>query len=328
MSLKKVYAVVVSYNAVELIKRCVESLVDSDHDVQIVVVDNASTDGALEYLKAHHAVNCITLDKNVGFGRANNLGISFALNHGADYIFLLNQDATVCSDTIGKLVCEAEKQPDMGIVTPMHLNADGSGIDPNFSTYLVRDNHFFISDLYLDRDVRRTYELSFANAAAWLLSRDCLTSVGGFDPLFFMYGEDDDFCRRVRYHRYKIGFVPSAVIYHARNNYDDENSTSKKSHYKKSASMLLYLKNPKGRLRYWFIQWLIKVLSEGLQLTARRDFEGLIKHIRLVVHNIGRLPQIRQNRAKCKIRGAHWLNFDASTSRIQEPSSPPVTKIN
>ena len=78
---------------------------------------------------------------------------------------------------------------------------------------LVKKN--FLSDLCLNK-VSDIYETKFVNAAAWMISRKCLEMIGGFDPLFFHYGEDYNYCQRVQYHGLKVGIVPSSSIYHNR----------------------------------------------------------------------------------------------------------------
>ena len=76
-------------------------------------------------------------NKNIGFGKANNIGISLAMKKGADYVFLLNQDAWVEDKTLEKLINIHRKQPKFGIVSPMHLNGKGDELDYNFSKFIV-----------------------------------------------------------------------------------------------------------------------------------------------------------------------------------------------
>jgi GT2 family glycosyltransferase len=135
---------------------------------------------------------------------ANNIGIQAALAAGADYILLLNQDAYLNQDTVRILVRCAQANSQYGILSPLHLNGDGTAIDPMFVGYIAQGAPRYYSDLYL-RQCKFVYDISFANAAAWLITRECLLTVGGFDPLFHMYFEDVDYCHRARFHR--IGLV-------------------------------------------------------------------------------------------------------------------------
>jgi len=130
-------------------------------------------------------------------------------------VFLLNQDAVVENDTIEKLVKVARENPEFGIFSPLHLNGDGSEIDQNVIDYLLRGNRMFFNDLFF-HNLQPVYKLPYINAAAWLMARKCIEAVGKFDPLFFMYGEDNDYSFRVLKSGFKIGLVPDAKIYHKR----------------------------------------------------------------------------------------------------------------
>lgn len=298
-----VYVVIVTYNGARWIGGCLQSLAASDRPVETIVVDNASTDETGNIVADYPNVEFLPQTNNLGFGGANNAGIKKALEKGADFVFLLNQDATVCPDTIGNLLKVATENPQYGILTPLHLDANGDKIDPYFANYLVKadpmDN--FYSDLYFDR-VRPRYELPYANAAAWLMSRKCLMTVGGFDPVFFMYGEDNDYCERVRWHGLKVGFVPSSVIHHARSQ-DSKGANP----LRETSSSLLYLKQQKWAFRYRLIHWLIDVFAEFGHLLVRRNMPGVVRHLRIVRKTLKLLPQIRRNRERCRRVGAHWL---------------------
>jgi GT2 family glycosyltransferase len=90
-------------------------------------------------------------------------------------------------------------------------------MDRNFSNYVRFDaNPAFYSDHVLGRQLQDVYDVPFVNAAGWLLSKTCLMTVGGFDPIFFHYGEDDNYCQRVSYHGFKIGVLPSTYMVHDR----------------------------------------------------------------------------------------------------------------
>ena len=212
-----VWAVVVCYNGGPLLRKCLESLLRSTLRVAVVVIDNGSTDGSIQLIQNEFpSVRLVLSPENLGFGRANNEGIQLALQRGAEHVFLLNQDAWVEPDALSHLVGLSRQRPELGIISPVHLNTDGSALDHGFANYLRADRcPGFISDLYVQR-LKDYYTLPFVNAAAWLLTRQCLEKVGGFNPVFFMYGEDVDLCHRVRFHGLGIGVVPRAMIYHAR----------------------------------------------------------------------------------------------------------------
>lgn len=216
----RIYAVVVTYNGERWLDNCFGSLCQSSIPLSIIAIDNGSSDNTTSLIKSNFpGISLIETGENLGFGKANNIGIKKAYNDGADYIFLLNQDAWVEKDTIDKLVTAAEIRPQFGIISPIHINGSGSALDLSFSKYLnpVHCPDFF-SDTYLKRLKNDIYEAIFINAAAWLMSRNCIEQIGGFNPLFHLYGEDDNYIHRLRYHGLKIGVYPHSVIYHDREN--------------------------------------------------------------------------------------------------------------
>ena len=135
-------------------------------------------------------------ESNLGFGKANNLGISYALNNSCDYVFLLNQDAYLEKDVIDRMLAVHKKNTDYGVLSPIHLNGEGNKLDKNFSNYINYNGNPY---LYLDAlkgETKEIYEVPFVNAAAWLIPAATLKIIGGFDPLFFHYGEDNNYCQR------------------------------------------------------------------------------------------------------------------------------------
>ncbi|MDJ1504698.1 glycosyltransferase family 2 protein [Xanthocytophaga agilis] len=244
-----VWAVIVHYNGEEWIHKCLQSLTESVLPLHIVVVDNNSTTqtGIQIIQNEFPHITFIHSKENIGFGKANNIGIDLAMAHQADYVFLLNQDAWIENNTIERLLSVSLNKPDFGIISPFHLNTTGSALEYGFSKYLETDKcPNIISDIYL-KQTKEIYPLSFVNAAAWLLTRDCIKIVGTFDPLFFMYGEDLDYCQRCQYHNIRIGVTPDATICHARPYPSAQNvgkSIWKQSDkYKLQGNLLAVLKN-------------------------------------------------------------------------------------
>lgn len=219
---QKISAIVVTYNATRnnWLHKCLDSLQNATVKTNIIVIDNASTDDTVNIIKKQYPeITLIESPTNLGFGKANNIGLENALRNGADYFFLLNQDAWVESETLQKLIQGFEKNKDYGIVSPLHLNGEGSALDFNFSNY-ISPNHCknLYSDYVLNKVENRIYESGFINAAAWLVSKECLRKVGGFSPTFFHYGEDVNYIQRLKYKNLKIGIYPFATIYHDREN--------------------------------------------------------------------------------------------------------------
>jgi len=154
-------------------------------------------------------------NKNHGFGQANNIGISYALKQGAEYVFLLNQDAYFVGDCLEKLIAIHQKNKDYGVLSPVHLNGDKTKLDDTFNYFLTK-NKKILDDCVLGNDRDKIYDIPFVNAAAWLISKNVLKKVGGFDPIFFHYGEDNNYCQRLKYHNLKVGISLENYVIHDR----------------------------------------------------------------------------------------------------------------
>jgi GT2 family glycosyltransferase len=219
-----VHVIVVTYNGKEWIDTCIQSLVSSNKKNEIIVIDNASWDGTQEIIRKKYSnISFIQNEKNLGFGQGNNVGIRKALTADTDYLFLLNQDAWVEEDTIEKLIEVAEQNPDYGIISPLHFNGKGDKLDYKFTKYILGGhNHALLPDIVLKQSgLPTSIEVQFVNAAAWLLPRKTIEIVGGFNPLFFHYGEDRDYINRVKFRGLKIGVCSQAKINHDRENRDN-----------------------------------------------------------------------------------------------------------
>ncbi|APG60113.1 glycosyltransferase family 2 protein [Christiangramia salexigens] len=216
MEQNKVFVIIVSYNGMRWIGDCINSILTSNISVNIIVVDNASTDGTSQYIRDNfEGIKLIENNKNIGFGKANNQGLSYALKQSCDYVFLLNQDTLIEPDTIDILIESSKNNPEFGIISPVHLDATGKHLDPSFLFYIKKEEGIiFLEDCILNKRRKEIYELKMINAAAWLLPTKTLDILGGFSPLFFLYGEDDNYCQRATYHKLKIGFTPAAFITH------------------------------------------------------------------------------------------------------------------
>lgn len=220
-----IYVVIVSHNPMKWIDKCMGSLKQSLCSLNTIVIDNNSSDDSGEYIKKNYPeVDYIQLVENLGFGAANNIGIKKAYEANADYVFLLNQDAWIEPDTIVTLIKAHKNEPQYGILSPMHLNGKGDGLDHNFSLYINPSKcKKLYSDIYLKSTKDKLYEVEFVNAAAWLLTRECIETVGGFNPSFFHYGEDNNYIQRTKFKKLKVGVLPTCKIFHDRETRIDSN---------------------------------------------------------------------------------------------------------
>jgi GT2 family glycosyltransferase len=267
-----VVSVIVSYNALRWIDKCISSLLQSNIATQVVLIDNASTDGTVEYVREKFtSIKIFEQQKNLGFGQANNVGLKYALTQNAEFVFLLNQDAWIDSNTLEGLIEQAKRNSAYAILSPFHKTYDGQGTEFYFNDFVIK--HYtpkLLNDLEL-RQLDTIYETEFVHAACWLLPIKTLTSVGGFDPLFFHYSEDNDYVQRVRKYGLKIGVIPQFNVYHFGTNaaLDINNSKFVKNR------LLLELKNPAGSTFGVLLLFIKKVLNN----IAKQNAKGLSNYL-------------------------------------------------
>jgi GT2 family glycosyltransferase len=205
---KRIFVVIVTYNGAKWIEKCIHSLLESSYPIEIIIIDNCSTDDTVLLLKRFDCIHFILSVENLGFGKANNIAIDYALKNEADYVFLLNQDTWIFKDTIAQLLHVAEADASFGIVSPMHFSGNATTLDESFKIYLSRNTKRFT--------VINAVSVPFVNAAAWLVSKTCFEKVGLFEPLYNHYGEDRNYCDRVLYHHFKIVVAENSKICHDR----------------------------------------------------------------------------------------------------------------
>ncbi len=221
--------ITVNYNVKEFVLNLVISLKKAlvDFSYEIIVVDNASQDGSVEFLREKFSdINIIANNKNLGFGKANNIGLSLAKGK---YICLINPDAIVKEDTFKVMIDFFENTPNAGLAGCKVLNPNGTlqlacrrgfpGPWTSFtkvsglSTLFPKSKLFAKYNLtYLDEN--KTYEVDAISGSFMMFRREVYEKVGGFDPDFFMYGEDLDLCYRVQKAGYKVYYVHKTEVIH------------------------------------------------------------------------------------------------------------------
>ncbi len=206
----KILAIIVSYNFTKWMDKCLGSLKASSVPVDIIVLDNGSKDDTVKTLRERYPeVTLIENKSNLGFGKANNIGLHKADREDYDGVLLLNQDAWIDTNTLAALTTASRKHPEYGILSPVHLTGSGDKIEHGFSAYSG------LSDLHrLPED--EVTEVPFINAAIWYLPMRALREVGFFAPIFYHYGEDKDLANRMLHYGWKTGFVPAVFGYHDR----------------------------------------------------------------------------------------------------------------
>ncbi len=207
----RILSIIVCYNAMPWLDKCIRSLMGASVKSDVLVVDNGSTDGTQAYISSNFpSVRFVQNPNNQGFGMANNIGLRIARDEDYDYVYLINQDAWVEKDTLKSLLSAA--RPEFGILSPVQKAANGK-LDKRFKarcgTYLRRAEKLVSGEKLI-------VKVPFVMAAHWLISRKALLAVGGFSPAFRHYGEDDNYIHRLFYHGFKCGVVPAASAVHDR----------------------------------------------------------------------------------------------------------------
>jgi N-acetylglucosaminyl-diphospho-decaprenol L-rhamnosyltransferase len=216
-----VAVVVVTYNALPWIERCLESV----RAYETIVVDHGSKDGTLELVRERFPDVRLLQQENRGLGGGSNAGMRVT---STDYVLLLNSDAWALGDAVERLVAFAEERPDAAVVGPRLLNPDGS-LQPSvrgFPTlWRLATEYFFLRKLaprsqalnafYASRfshdEVR---EAEFVMGACMLVRREAVDTVGPFDEDYFMFSEETDWCYRFRQAGWKVLFYPGAEFVH------------------------------------------------------------------------------------------------------------------
>jgi GT2 family glycosyltransferase len=248
-----VSVIIVSWNARDYLTQCLESLTREvcRYPMEIIVVDNASTDGSAEMVEARFPkVRLVCNGNNLGFAKANNVGIS---KSSGRYLCLINSDVKVLKDCITRLVEECERRPGVGMVGPRVIAGDGTmqrscrGF-PTLWNMLCRalalDSVFRTCRLFTGHTLAHwaqdsTRPVDILSGCFWLVRREALAEVGLLDESFFIYGEDMDWCKRFWTHRWELLFVPEAQAVH----YGGASSSN--------APVRFYIEMQRADLQYW-----------------------------------------------------------------------------
>jgi len=276
--------VIVSYNVKKLLKDCLESIFNFQFSIfnyEVIVVDNASSDGSAGFIKSL-IINGLTNLKlienkeNLGFAKANNLG---AKNSKGEFILFLNPDTKVCPGSLDKIVEFLETHPDVGVVGPQFLNADGSfqpsiGVYPSIlSLVLDKPIDFLERRLSLVRPFLGFFSVKYkkffkpspvdwVSGAALICRRQVWEELNGFDEKFFMYFEDVDFCFRAKKAGWKVYHLPESKIFHLRGKSQPAKSRKKAKIYYQSQDY--YFQKNKSQLYLWlvkFVRWPYQILD-------------------------------------------------------------------
>ena len=221
--------IIVNYNVKEFLLNSLESIQHASHNIstEIIVVDNNSNDGSIPAVKSKFpSVITIENKENVGFGKANNQALEICKGN---FILLLNPDTLVREDTFEKMIKFLKNNREVGLAGCKVLNPDGTLQLPcrrsfpkpwvSFTKVIGLSKLFPKSKLfakynltYLDEN--KSYEVDAVSGSFMMLTRESYNKTKGFDPIFFMYGEDLDLCYRVQENGFKVFYFSETEIIH------------------------------------------------------------------------------------------------------------------
>jgi len=239
--MKKVFLIILNWNGGKMTVNCLRSLegIKTDGvDVEIIVVDNGSTDNSLKLIEdfkfkiedSHLRLKVLRNKTNLGFAEGNNKGIRYALEEGADFICLLNNDTRVSPDFLLHLIKVAESGEKIGIVggkiyfergyefhkERYKLNELGKVIW--YAGGEIDWDNVYATHRGVDEVDCGQYEVQveteYVNGCLMLIKREVFEKVGFFDPKYFLYFEENDFCQKALKAGFKLVFTPKAVIWH------------------------------------------------------------------------------------------------------------------
>lgn len=304
--------IIVNYNVKDYLLQCLRSLNASVGSVttEVIVVDNDSHDGSVDELQPlFPSVRWIALDENIGFGRANNVGLEHASGR---YVLYLNPDTIIGADTLSVMCRFLDEHPTTGIAGCKVLNPDGSfqvacrrGLPTPWVSFCKL---FGLQRLFPSSKLFAGYNLTYlpvddtyavdALIGAFMVGRtDLMRSLGGFDPAFFMYGEDIDLCYRVQQAGFDVTYVHTTSIVHYKGESTKRSSINEvrvfydameifaKKHFGGSRIFLAFLRLGIGvravlaralRKRREIITWLLDMLALNAALLAATSvrFDG------------------------------------------------------
>ncbi len=219
-TLPAIAVIVLNWNGRAMTLDCLESL-DQVRTARVlrIVVDNASTDGSVEEIRSRYGnrVSVLVNEENLGFSRGNNIGIRYALERGAQFVLLLNNDTVVAPDFLDHLVAPMAAEATVGIT------------GPKIYYYTPRDRIWFAGgEIFLARGTARHIgirerdhgqfdrrrEVDYVTGCALMARREVFDTIGALDASYRAYFEDADFCMRARRAGFRVEYVPEAKVWH------------------------------------------------------------------------------------------------------------------
>ncbi len=293
MTNASVVTVIVNWKLKEETVSSIRSLQSSEVPSSIIVVDNGSNDGSAEYISRHcPGVRLLVLPSNIGFGPACNRAISKVLKEiNYDFIFLLNNDATLDSHALSELINAAELFPKAGIFGAKVYYRDKpdtiwyAGARRRQGVLTATDGARGIVD---DGQFEFCHEVDYIFGAAMMVRRKVFEEIGMFDKRFFLYMEDLDFCIRAQKAGFLLVFVPNAKVWHKGSASTSKNVGLRRYHMAKSTLQFLGKHTPPISRLPVFILWVFIYFKDIFSDFIRGDMEILRSYWNAFLHGISK----------------------------------------
>ena len=265
--------IIVQYNNSRLTHTAIESFIKHHTcNYEIILVDNGSTEqNAVEFTKDIPNIKLICLDKNLGFGKANNLAAQKSLG---DILLFLNNDTVITSEFLSKIETEFNKDSSIGIIGPKLYNPDGSlqlsygnlpsvfveFADKLFYALVDKKNKLVLN--YLKKKYLKKEFTGWVTGAALSITKKLFLELNGFDESFFMYFEDKDLCKRVNDSGKKVVFSPESSLIHLRGaSLNEPNKEFLDRKYRES--QLIYYKKHKSKFEQILLKAYLRISGKS-----------------------------------------------------------------
>lgn len=294
--IKKLSIIIVTYNSLTYLRECLDSIYFNPPETgfDIIVVDNASSDGTGKYIKSEHPdVIFISNKENKGFAAASNQAIKAT---DSKYILLINSDCEVFEGSIERLLDYFEKIPNAAIAGPKIINSDGSlqYSCRNFPSFFGAAAHTILTHVYPDNPFSKKYKLvdvsrkepfpvDWVSGSCMMIRRSALEDTGFLDENYFMYVEDIDICYRMWQRGWEVHYMPYSVVLHHvggssfRHIYKNSGeSTGRRAAIRASYRMqrsvfYFYWKNYRKSLKVLLVPLIIPILGLRLMITVLKS---------------------------------------------------------
>lgn len=292
----QVSIIIVSFNTKQLTADCIDSIIakTSEVEYEIILVDNASSDGSREFFADESRIKFLEAGRNLGFGKANNLGVQQAKG---DYIFFLNSDTLLLNNAIYEMwsYCEEHKEDNIGGLgcilcdgnnqrchSYAKLNTWKEIVKSYFIAPFCKSKAKEIMAMDAEDESKDAFEVGYVTGADLFVSRKVIDECGCFDPDFFMYSEESEMQWRFKKHGYKNMIIKSPKIMHLEGmSQAKKKSPTMKKIIMTQSSLYLYVKKTSSKFEYLLFQLLFPITRLPFLLLSRRSIRDKVLYIKM-----------------------------------------------